>query len=315
MARIGLALLPHRMGWERWKRLLQLAEDSGFQCVFATDHYPDIRQHPNPEEGDSLDTWTALTYAADHTKRLDLGSIVSPVTFRHPTMLARMAAAVNALSGGRLTLGLGAGWLEWEHTTFGLPFYDAATRFEMLEDALAVTARLFHSDQPVSYAGRHFSLQEAMLLPRLTRVPMMVGGSGPKRTLPLVAQYADEWNAVGLSVEGYRERAALLDSLLSERGRKPAAVKRSMFMQTLLALDDADFQTKLGDLSQQFGQALTEDQLADYGMVYGEPGQWVEQLSRYAEAGVERFMLRWPDPDDLDGLERIARDVLPHFHR
>lgn len=314
MAEIGLALLPHHLGWQRWKRLITAAEDLGFQCVFATDHYPNIDQHPNSEDGDSLDTWTALTYAADHSKRLDLGSIVSPATFRHPTMLARMAAAVHSLSEGRLTLGVGAGWQAWEHTTFGLPFYDVSTRFAMLEESLAVIVRLFRDDPPVSFQGTHFSLQEATFLPHSPQIPILIGGSGPKRTLPLVAQYADEWNAVNLSVDGYRERAALLDTLLEDRGRAHGDVKRSMFMQTLLAVDAADFQTQLAAFQGHVGQSLSEDQLGDYGMVYGQTGQWVDQLSRYAEAGVQRFMLRWPDPDNIAGLERIARDVLPHFH-
>ena len=318
MTQIGLALLPQFSGWEQWGRALQLAEDSGFQCVFAPDHFANPADHPRPECGDSLETWTALTYAADHTKRIELGSIVSPVTFRHPAMLARLAVIVDNLSHGRLVLGLGAGWQEWEHKTFGIPFYDVSTRFDRLAEALEITTRLFRSETPVSFQGKHFSLEEAVLLPRPSRKggpPILIGGNGWKRTLPLAAQYANEWNAALVSVEVYKERAARLDELLASYGRKPGDVKRSLFLDTLLVKNEAELPAAMARWSQRFGQPITEKDLSRNGVVNGMASQWVEQLGQYAEAGVERILLRWPDVADLDGLALIARQVLPHFHR
>src|SRR5215207_11494208 len=188
MTQIGL-MIEGQWGltWERWRRVLDAAERLGFQRVFRSDHYT-----IGPPDEESLEAWISLTYAASHTERIEMGTLVSPVTFRHPTMTARMAAQVDDLSGGRLVYGMGAGWHEREHKQFGIPFYDRATRFEMLVDALEITTRLFASDEPVSYQGKHFSLEEAILLPRPQRPggpSILIGGNGPTKTLPLAAQF------------------------------------------------------------------------------------------------------------------------------
>ena len=177
MVQIGL-MIEGQWGltWERWRALLKAAEDYGFQCVFRSDHYT-----IGPPDMDSLETWVSLTLAATETKRIEFGTLVCPTTFRHPALTARMAAQVDDLSGGRLVLGLGAGWHEREHKQFGIPFYDKATRYAMLEDALEVTTRLFKSETPVSYAGAHYPLDEAILLPRPQRAggpPILIGGNG-----------------------------------------------------------------------------------------------------------------------------------------
>jgi F420-dependent oxidoreductase-like protein len=313
MTQIGIMIEGQDgLNWDRWKRLLKLAEDGGFQCVFRSDHYTNA----GPPDKDSLELWVALTYAASHTKRIEFGPLVTPVTFRHPTMTTRMAAAVDDLSGGRLVLGLGAGWQEREHTKFGVPFYDFPTRFDMFQEALGLTKLLLESDEPVSYSGNHFSLEEAILLPRPARKggpPILIGGNGPKRTLPLVAQYAAEWNAVYLPLERYKERTAQLDQILEQNGRKPEEVKRSLMTGTVFARDDAGLKTALDERSRRTGQDNTVDDLTARGLIVGTPSMWVDQIGKYVEAGVERFMLQWLDLDDLEGLEIVASKVLPHF--
>src|SRR5690349_11301936 len=152
MTQIGLMLEGQAgLTWARWQAILKAAEDYGFQCVFRSDHFT-----IGPPDEESLETWVSLTYAASHTKGIEFGTCVSPVTFRNPALLTRMAASVDDLSGGRCVLGIGAGWHEREHRQFGVPFYDKATRHEMLEDALQVTTKLLKSDTPVSYKGKHF---------------------------------------------------------------------------------------------------------------------------------------------------------------
>src|SRR5690606_23048701 len=165
MADIGLiGERPWGLTWERWRQRLQAAEVFGSPCVFPSGHCT-----LDPPDMESLETWIALTYAATQARRIEFGPLVSPVTFRQPILTARMAAQVDDLSGGRLVLGLGAGWHEREHRQFGIPFYDRRTRFEMFEDALEITTRLYKSEEPVTYQGRHFSLEEAVLLPRPQR--------------------------------------------------------------------------------------------------------------------------------------------------
>ena len=312
-AQIGL-MIEGQLGltWARWKRILQTAEDGGYQSVFRSDHFT-----TGPNDFDSLELWASLTYAAAHTERIEFGPLVAPVTFRHPSMTVRYAAAVDDLSEGRLVLGMGAGWNEREHKQFGLPFYDFPTRFDMLEEALEITSRLFFTDGPVTYAGRHFSLEEAQLLPRPKRPggpPILIGGAGPKRTLPLVARYAEEWNTGGRPIEEYKERAALLDELLKTNGREPSDVKRSMMVFTVLAADGGALQTRLDELGQMFDQEMKADELRARGAAVGTVSEIVDRLGRYAEAGVERFMLQWFFQEDIAGMEQVASAVLPHFH-
>ncbi|MCL4250196.1 MAG: TIGR03560 family F420-dependent LLM class oxidoreductase [Anaerolineae bacterium] len=308
MVQIGL-MIEGQWGltWERWRALLKAAEDYGFQCVFRSDHYT-----IGPPDMDSLETWVSLTLAATETKRIEFGTLVCPTTFRHPALTARMAAQVDDLSGGRLVLGLGAGWHEREHKQFGIPFYDKATRYAMLEDALEVTTRLFKSETPVSYAGAHYPLDEAILLPRPQRAggpPILIGGNGMKKTLPLAAKYADEWNGVHIAPNGYRERALHLDELLVEYGRQPGDVKRSLMTELILGKDEADLQRKL---AAHPGQA---DKLLEPSQITGTASAVIDQIAAFADVGASRLMLMHRDQTDMATLELLARDVLPQFHK
>jgi len=308
MTQIGLMLEGQDgLTWARWQGILKAAEDYGFQCVFRSDHYT-----IGPPDRESLETWVSLTYAASHTSRIEFGPLVSPITFRHPAMTTRMAASVDDLSGGRLILGLGVGWHEREHKQFGVPFYDKPTRIAMFEDALEVTTKLLKSDTPVSYTGKHFSLEEAILLPRPQRPGgprLLIGGNGPKKTLPLVAQYADEWNAVGIAASELKARNALLDNLLIERGRKPTDVKRSLMTHVTYGKTDADLRAKL---AKESNKPQTD---ADPNHFEGTASQVVDQIGKFVDAGVERFMMQWSNFDDLAGIESLAKEVLPQFHK
>lgn len=309
MAQIGLMLEGQNgLNWGRWKRILQVAEDSGYQCVFRSDHFTNSK---GPDL-DSLELWVSLTYAASHTQRIEFGPLVAPTTFRHPAMTARMAAAVDDLSAGRLVLGLGAGWQEREHRKFGVPFYDFPTRYAMLTDALELTARLFMSDGPVSYAGEHFSLDDALLLPRPSRPggpPILIGGNGPKRTLPLVAKYADEWNAVFIKPDLYSARAQLLDAMVADYGREPSDIKRSLMTLCVYREKETDLRAYLD------GRNRNLSDMHNDGFIVGTGPMIVEQIGKWVDRGVQRFMLQWLDLDDISGLEAMARDVLPHFHK
>jgi F420-dependent oxidoreductase-like protein len=296
------------LNWTRWQKILQVAEDSGYQHVFRSDHFV----NPNPPDLDSLELWVSLTYAASHTKRIEFGSMVAPVTFRHPVMTARMAAQVDDLSGGRLVLGLGAGWNEREHHDFGVPFYDKKTRFEMLEDALAITSHLFNRDEPLTYEGKHFSVHNAVLLPRPQRPggpPILIGGRGPKKSLPMTAKYAREWNAFA-PINEFKTSNALLSELIVQAGRRPEDVKRSVATRGIFGANEADLRAKVEVMG-----AKDTDELWARGVTAGTASELVDRMSQWQVAGVDRLLMQWLELDDIDSLELIARDVLPHFHK
>ncbi len=303
---IGLMLEgQHGLTWERWQNILGAAERLGFGFVFRSDHFTDA-SGPYQE---SLECWVSLTHAASYTRRIEFGSMVSPITFRHPALLARMAAAVDDLSGGRLILGLGAGWQEREHHNFGIPFHDFPTRYAMFEEGLEVTTRLLRSDTPVSFQGKHFSLDDAILLPRPKRpTPLLIGGNGPTKTLPLAARYANEWNGVYVTPEKYRELNTLLDQLCTQNNRNPHDITRSVMTRVDYFVDDAERDAHLAK------QNVTLDSFRREGQsIAGTTAQVIEQIRAYADAGCQRIMLQWLDLDDLPRLEAMASAILPAF--
>lgn len=289
-------------GLRRWQRLASAVEDLGFAGLYRSDHFTNA----NPPDLDSLELWTSLTWLASHTRRIEFGPLVSPVSFRHPVVTARVACAVDYLSGGRLTLGLGAGWQEREHANFGFDLLDVRGRFARLGEALEVVTRLLRSDEPVSLDGPRYRLREAIGLPRPRRPngpPILIGGNGPLRTLPLAARYADEWNAVYVPARRFAELSGRLDTLLAGRGRRPADVRRSLMTGLVFGRDDAEVQRNLR------GRAAAT--LRERGVVVGTGTAVADALDRLTEAGVQRVMLQWLDLDDLDGLEALARAVIP----
>src|SRR4030042_891559 len=183
------------LNWKRWQRIAAAVEACGYIGLYRSDHYTNA----NPPDLDALECWVSLTWIASHTKRIEFGPLVTPISFRHPTHTARMASAVDDLSGGRLTLGIGAGWQEREHNNYGWGLLPKNERFKRLEEGLEVISRLLNSADPVDFTGKYFHIKEGILLPQPSRPggpPLLIGGNGKLRTLPLVARYAHEWNAL-----------------------------------------------------------------------------------------------------------------------
>jgi len=293
--------------WPRWQRIVQEVEALGFSGLYRSDHYTNA----NPPDMESLELWVSLTWLASHTERIEFGPLVTPVSFRHPTLTARMAAALDDLSGGRLMLGLGAGWQEREHNNFGWDLLDIPERFSRFEEGLEVITRLLSSDQAVDFHGKFYELQDAILLPRPQRQggpPILIGGNGPKYTLPLAAKYACEWNAVYLPPDEFSELNNCLDELLNQENRQPQEVRRSMMTGCVFGSDKADVKHKVAARTQGKRQV---DELRKRGLVVGTASEVIDQLGQLVEAGVQRVMLQWLDLDDMEGLRNMARDVLP----
>ena len=292
------------LNWERWQRWAHAVEDLGFVGLYRSDHYT----NGSPPDLDSLELWVSLTWLASHTKRIEFGPMVSPISFRQPTMTARMASAVDDLSGGRLILGLGAGWQDREHTNYGWDLLELGPRFARYEEGVQIIKHLLQEDAPLDFDGDYYQLSEAVVLPRPQRPsgpPILIGGNGPKRTLPMVAQYATEWNGVYIPPATFAERCATLDKLLVENGRKPAEVRRSLMTGCWFGKDETAVNEQLSKRN------MTLEQAKERGIVVGTGNQIVEQLGAFAEAGVQRIMLQWLDLDDMDGLEAMAKAILP----
>jgi F420-dependent oxidoreductase-like protein len=296
--------------WPKWQRLVTAVEDLGFIGLYRSDHYTNA----SPPDKDSLELWVSLTWLASHSSRIKFGPLVSPVSFRHPTFTARMAAAVDDLSNGRLSLGLGAGWQAREHHNYGWDLLEPKDRFDRFEEGVEVIIQLLNSDQPIDYQGKYYRINEGILLPRPQRPggpPILIGGNGTKRTLPLTARVAREWNALQINTERFGELNQHFDALLSEQGRNPDEVRRSMMVSTIFAADEKQLQQRVAARTR--GERTIE-QLRQRGVIVGTADQLVEQLSQLAEAGLQRVMLQWIDLDDIEGLEIIARDVLPQLN-
>lgn len=317
MATISLMIEGQNgLTWAHWKQLVTAAEELGFDGLFRSDHFTNAR----PPDKDSLEMIVSLTYAAGNSQRIHFGPLVAPLSFRDPTLLARQAAALDDLSGGRMILGLGSGWQEREHSLFGHNLGDIPTRMARFEEGLEVITRLLRSDEPVTFEGRFFHLRGATLLPRPQRPggpPILIGGNGPRRTLPLVARYATIWNAIMLSPEAFRDTSATLDHLLLEAGRKPEDVTRTVMLGSSFGRNEQALDHKLGwrhDNPELAGKPLDEVvQIvhATRHVLVGMPDQIIAQLRAYIAAGVQEIMVQWLDLDDIDGLHAFATSVLP----
>ncbi len=295
--------------WPRWQRIAAATEELGYAGLYRSDHFTNA----GPPDKESLELWVSLTWLASHTDRIDFGPLVSPVSFRQPAFTARMAAAVDDLSGGRLVIGLGAGWQEREHNNYGFDLLDTGDRFDRFEEGVEVIASLLQSDQAVDFNGEYFRLEEGILLPRPQRPggpPILIGGNGLKRTLPLTARYAQEWNALMTTPARFAELNLHLDNLLSAQSREPGEVRRSMMVGCIFANDETRLQERVA--ARTGGERTVED-LRQRGVIVGTADQMVEQIDQLAQAGVQRVMLQWIDLDDIDGLETIASKVLPQF--
>jgi F420-dependent oxidoreductase-like protein len=272
--RFGLDVAQQRMPWDEVVTRVQLAEELGFDGAWGFDHFqPMYGEGP----GEVFDGMTTLAALAGLTSRIRLGLLVAGVTYRHPSVFAAQALTIDHASHGRLELSLGAAWFDKEHTELGIPFPSTAERFDLLEDALEIVTRLFTGDS-VSYDGHRVSLDDAQLLPRPVQTPhppIWIGGSGPKRTLPLVARYADVWHTWG-SPSSLQEANARLDELAAGAGRDPKAIVRA----TSLSLDDLDTARK-------------------------HAGKW-------RDAGYGYLVCGWPEAGRAQ-VEAFAREVLPDF--
>lgn len=289
--------------WPVWQRFAAAVEQLGFHGLYRSDHFYDA----DPPEQDSLGLWPSLTWLASHTQRIEFGSLVTPLSFRHPVHTARMARDVDDLSGGRLVLGVGAGWGGgWrEHQAFGFDLLDTPARFARFTEGLDVITQLLRSGTPVDFAGQYYQLQGAQLLPRPSRLngpPILIGGNGPKLVLPLAARFADEWNSIFRSPEQFSALNQHMDELLVQYGREPGTVIRSQMKGLVFGVDQQDLTKKL--------QGKSVDDFVARGLIAGTANQIVDQIHQWAAIGLQKIMLQWSDLSAFDQLEFFAQNIL-----
>jgi alkanesulfonate monooxygenase SsuD/methylene tetrahydromethanopterin reductase-like flavin-dependent oxidoreductase (luciferase family) len=305
------------LSWPAWQRVVTEIERLGFAGLFRSDHLAG----EGPGDAETLDLVVALTYLAAHTGRVHFGSLVAPLSFRDPRILAHQAAALDALSEGRMILGLGSGWNAREHEMFGYPLGDPGMRMDRLAEGVEVITRLLRSAGPTTYSGQFYQLRDAHLFTRSYRPAgplILLGGNGTKRTLPLVARYADIWNGQYLAPEDYAHRSHHLDRLLEDAGRPPHAVKRTLLLYPICGRTPQEVERRLRWMRQRMRMqhAPLEDLLTlarSWAAFVGTPDELTAMCKAYASVGVEEIMLQWYDPDDREGLQMLADEVLPYL--
>lgn len=287
--------------------LAQAAERHGFTGYFRSDHYL------NGGSGDGLpgptDAWTTLAGLARETSSIRLGTLVSPVTFRPPGILAIQVAQVDEMSGGRVELGLGAGWFEREHRAYGIPF--PARRFDLLEEQLEIVTGLWAT--PIggtySFEGANYTLHEAPALPKPVqpRVPLIIGGGGQRRTPELAARFATEFNLGFPEDSQIPERIDNLRAACERVGRDPATLRLSVAMSTIAGADDGEVTRRAA----RIGRSLEE--VRDGTNIVGGAAEIAERMRTYAVFGIDRVYLQLLDLQDVDHVEFLGAEVLPHL--
>jgi F420-dependent oxidoreductase-like protein len=298
--------------WERWWRLASAAEDLGFESLCRSDHLTGLG---GDSKRPSLETWVSLTALASRTRRIRFGPMVSPLTFYHPAILAKMAAAVDTLSGGRFDLGIGAGWNEHEHAMFGIPFPPLKERMDRLECG-ARAIRALDAGKPVTLAQPYYPLKNAESYPRPAggRTRLLIGGRGEKRTLRIVAEFADEWNVTRVDAAGYPAKREVLAGHCKAVGRNPESIRRSLMIPLAIGRDTAEVARRVAAARAVF-PALPDGEAAwrAVGFLAGPPAQVLADLDRWKAAGMQRVLLQMLDQEDIGALELFARDVLPRL--
>jgi F420-dependent oxidoreductase-like protein len=287
-----------------WKE----AEALGFDSAWDFDHFAPIRGDIN---NPCLEGWTLLSALATQTSTLRIGTLVTGNTYRNPALLAKMATTVDQISGGRVYLGIGAGWFEAEHQAYGFPFYTAKERAERLGEALEVITKLWTADHP-SFTGKYYLLDKAPFNPmpvQKPHPPIVIGGQGKKWIMPLVAKYADGWNVpIGVSPQGIKKRLEIVHGECQRIGRTPCDPEVSVLL-VLYSISDVP----LAGPATRLGARVIAGKGVSRAMLAGSPKEITDQIRSYVDAGVSHVIVHLEPPYDPQLLRRFASDVMPNF--
>ena len=293
--------------YDQLLELARWAEAESMVSFARSDHYYSSRQ-PRP---DATDAFATLAGLARETSTIRLCVLVSPITFRHPAVIAKTAATIDQMSGGRLDLGVGTGWMNLEHEVYGMPFPDWPERFDRLSEALPYLRAAFEQDH-ASFSGTHYSI-DAEVGPRPTGTRLIVGGSGPQRTPDLAGRYADEYNLFPAPPEELAPRLEVLRTAASEAGRDPDGIEVTVMGQVMTGRDDADFRRRLAAAAanRNISPEELEERFTKAHIPIGPPEKVAETMAALEGAGVNRYYLQWLDLDDTEGLETTWSALRP----
>jgi F420-dependent oxidoreductase-like protein len=299
--------------WPQWLDLAHACERHGITTLFRSDHYMNLDgQHP---ERGSLDAWGTICALAAATSTLRFGTMVSPATFRHPSELAKLVVTADHVSDGRVELGLGTGWHEGEHATYGFPFAPMKTRMNVLEEQLQVVLGNWTSgsEQPFSFSGEHYSLRDLNAQPSPVQTPhppLIMGGLAGPRSATLAARYADEYNTVFPTVEDVRERRKRIAHACEQMGRE--MLPFSVMTGVVVGSDEKELRERVQRLAARIG-ADPDAFLSEppSGWIVGTADAATEQLQALAQAGVDRVMCQTLLHDDLEGVALIGERLAP----
>jgi F420-dependent oxidoreductase-like protein len=289
------------------------AETLGFDAFFRSDHWlhmgSDRAADPAAGEPGPTDAWVTLAGLARETSRIRLGTLVTSATFRHPGPLVIAVAQVDEMSGGRVELGLGAGWFEAEHAAYGVPFPDLGERFERLAEQLEVITGLWRtpSGKTFTFSGKHYRLEDSPALPKPAQPggpPVIVGGMGKTRTPRLAARFAAEANMPFQPLDAFTEQRDRFRAACEAAGRDPATLAVTAALVVCCGTDEAEFTRRAAAIGRQ------PDELRTNGAA-GTPAEVVEKLLAYRDAGAEAVYLQVLDLGDLDHLRLVATEVMP----
>ena len=295
------------VSWPDWLALAETCERSGISTLFRSDHYLSV---VGRRECGSLDAWATISALAATTSTLRLGTLVSPVTFRHPSVLAKSAVTADHVSGGgRIELGIGAGWLEDEHARYGFPFPGTGERFEILEEQIEIVRRQW-SETGLEFRGRRYALAGLDALPKPLSAPnLLVGGKARPRSLALAVRWADEYNLVMMGAAEAAERRADIVRACEQAGRDPLTV--SLMTGSVIGADEGD----LADRARRLAELRGEDAGDPAAYLASLPEHWIvgtldharERLAELERGGIERITLQYLPHRDLDGIEVLSQ--------
>lgn len=297
--------------YEQLLAVARAAQDGGFDGFFRSDHF--VAMGDTPGLPGPTDSWVTLGALARETSRIRLGTLVTSATFRLPGVLAVQVAQVDAMSGGRIELGLGAGWFDDEHAAYGIPFPAPGERFDRLEEQLEIITGLWSTPpgQRFSYVGKHYTLTDSPALPKPVqhpRPPIIIGGQGRRRTPAIAARFADEFNRAFDSLDNTSAQFDRVRAACADAGRDPGSLVYSAAQVVCCGRTEADVRRR----ADAIGRDVAE--LRAHGLA-GSPGEVTDGIGRFAEIGVSRLYLQVLDLDDLDHVGLLAEQVLPQWER
>jgi alkanesulfonate monooxygenase SsuD/methylene tetrahydromethanopterin reductase-like flavin-dependent oxidoreductase (luciferase family) len=294
--------------WDDWCALAAACEEYGVETLFRSDHYSGFHGGAG-----ALDAWATLAGLAARTEKLRLATLVSPATFRHPSVLAKNAVTVDHISGGRVELGMGAGWHEPEHVEHGFEFRDAGWRVARFAEQLEIVHRQLNDDRPFDLDGRFYTLRGSHPLPKPVQrpLPILVGGTAKRGTAEAAARFASEYNTTFATLDDCRSRRRRLDEACEQVGRDPASLPLSLMTFCLVGTDAADVSGRRRETAEFLGRSLDEVPRHPDAALVGTVDEVAERLQAYAAAGVTRVMCQHLLHRDTDMVELLGRELAP----